>query len=159
MARSERIVTCLQASLAFLVVFFVSASEANVAHQSYDHHSLHVRDVLNSTNSSGAAAGDLTHNGGQQNLAVAPPLPILQIGSIYMEGQIGTALLMGNDSSNSTTASANSTSLSKRQVGTEGPNGPIQCDANTPCADKSCCNSVSSLYRSPLSALRLTFAE
>ena len=91
------------------------------------------------------------HAAVQQNLALAPPLPILDIGTKYILGQIGAnATINGNrsfgippDKSHPGKAytqrgrRAELTSLSKRVVA-----GPIQCGAGNPCADGSCCNSV-----------------
>lgn len=88
----------------------------------------------------------------QQNLALAPPLPILNIGTNYILGQVGAnATINGNRSlgippDNVHQGKAHPhrarrtelTPLSKRVV-----EGPIQCGAGNPCADGSCCNSVS----------------
>ena len=129
--------------LSLLLLVSVSfASSTGFAHHIVGHGSLYARDSAIITNVTRSSEGELTHNGGHQNLALAPPLPILQIGTMYMKGQAGNMTLTGNNTVNSTLPHTNSTALQRRQVGTEGPTGPIQCDASTECADKSCCNSV-----------------
>jgi len=88
----------------------------------------------------------------QQNLAKAPPIPILKIGLEYILGQIGAnATKRSNESMSEPPKNAKvavpralvpQTSihvpLNKRV------DGPIQCGTGKPCADGSCCNSVSS---------------
>lgn len=87
----------------------------------------------------------------QQNLAVSPPFPILDVGLEYILGQIGAnATANGN-------ASLEESSLHPRNFDTgesylsshtripleKRVEGPIQCGGSQPCADGSCCNSVS----------------
>ncbi|KAI9712955.1 MAG: hypothetical protein M1812_006702 [Candelaria pacifica] len=84
----------------------------------------------------------------QQNLEVAPPLPILQIGLDYILGQIGAnATVQGNISHAKDVAGPNTYVYPRRAGFTpyvpldKRVDGPIQCSASTPCADGSCCNS------------------
>jgi len=81
---------------------------------------------------------------GQQNPTIAPALPVLGIGLSYILGQTGNGSLSARPQ---ITKSIDNTGKmrEKRQVGTEGSNGPIQCTEDDPCADGSCCNSVSPL--------------
>lgn len=81
---------------------------------------------------------------GQQNPSIAPALPVLSIGLAYILGQTGNGNLSAKPR-NPKLIGNTSTMLEKRQVGTEGSNGPIQCTEADPCADGSCCNSVSPL--------------
>lgn len=84
----------------------------------------------------------------QQNLTVAPPFPILQIGWQHIQGQIGANATKAENESIAAERNANLqrptrqaeispyTSLEKRDT-------PAQCSIDTPCIDFSCCNSVS----------------
>lgn len=73
----------------------------------------------------------------QQNLALAPPFPILRVGWEHMVGQIGAN---ATKAENQTIAEMNAqhvTLLQERDT-------PTQCGPGLPCSDGSCCNSVGS---------------
>jgi hypothetical protein len=77
----------------------------------------------------------------QQNLDIAPPFPILEIGLEHMLGQIGV---------NATTAENNSMAgivllraKSSKPSSLQIRDTTAQCGPGMPCSDGSCCNSVS----------------
>lgn len=87
----------------------------------------------------------------QQNPALSPPFPILEVGLEYILGQIGANATVNGKASqheesspralNLDTAATHNknnrfSSLVKRQE------APLQCGSGQPCADGSCCNSV-----------------
>lgn len=87
----------------------------------------------------------------QQNLAIAPPVPILNIGLEYILGQIGAnATERGNESISEPPKNAKVAipraivpRTSRHMTLNKRVDGPIQCGLGKPCADGSCCNSVS----------------
>ncbi len=78
----------------------------------------------------------------QQDFAVAPPFPILEIGLRHILSQIGA---------NATEAGNRSIAASTHQriqISTANPaqiKDSAQCGPGSPCADGSCCNTVSPL--------------
>ncbi len=105
------------------------------------------------SSSTTAANGSQTtdHAVVQQNLAIAPPVPILNIGLEYILGQIGAnATKRGNESMSEPPQNAKVAvpramvpQTSKHVPLNKRVDGPIQCGTGKPCADGSCCNSVS----------------
>ena len=85
----------------------------------------------------------------QQNIAVAPALPILKIGLDYILGNMAANITGRNRTpishvNNTLPNSKRSDSLIQDQ-GTVTPRaveGPVQCGVGKTCADGSCCNSV-----------------
>jgi hypothetical protein len=76
----------------------------------------------------------------QQYFAVQPPLPILEIAYNHIIGQIGeNATTAGNVSINNDQHHPGFT----RITGLRNKDAPAQCSPTKPCADGSCCNSVS----------------
>lgn len=121
------------------------------------------RDVLDAPSSRRYPSQALKHAAVQQNLALAPPLPILNIGMDYILGQIGAdATIKGNRSlsysENNTQQRSNRKPHSRRtKLATlsKRVDGPIQCGAGNPCADGSCCNSVSQTLNTVFAVDRL----
>jgi hypothetical protein len=75
-----------------------------------------------------------------QNLAVAPPFPILEVGWQHIMGQIGANATKAENESIAETNlqhahASKATSLQVRDT-------PAQCGPGVPCSDGSCCNSV-----------------
>ena len=86
----------------------------------------------------------------QQNLAVSPPFPILEVGLEYILGQIGAnATANGNASLKESSKQIRKSDTRATHIGdhrfaslAKRVEGPIQCGPGQPCADGSCCNSV-----------------
>lgn len=85
---------------------------------------------------SGNVLPDWNPGAAQHNYAVAPPFPILRIGTDYILGQ-GGAHGAKNGFLSRRAGYTRYIPLQKRV------DGPIQCGPGNPCADGSCCNSVS----------------
>jgi hypothetical protein len=85
----------------------------------------------------------------QQNLAQAPPMPILDIGLQHMLGQMG---VNATKAENDSIAEANDQPPPPEFSRFTLPNqkdAPAQCGPGQPCADGSCCNSVSDAENKP----------
>jgi hypothetical protein len=89
-----------------------------------------------------------THAGNslsQQNLAVAPPFPILQVALDHVLGQWGENATEAENATiaeglSATAGSTRRSDLSKF-VSLRERDAPAQCSPTSPCADGSCCNS------------------
>jgi hypothetical protein len=76
----------------------------------------------------------------QQNPAVIPPFPILQVGLDHILGQMGEN---ATEAENATIAQGLSgTRDVSRSIALNKRDTPAQCGPNSPCIDGSCCNSV-----------------
>ena len=89
-----------------------------------------------------------THAGNslsQQDLAVAPPFPILQVALNHILGQSGENATEAENATiakalNATTGSTRRSDLSTL-VSLRERDAPAQCSPTSPCVDESCCNS------------------
>jgi hypothetical protein len=77
----------------------------------------------------------------QQNLAAAPPFPILQVGWEHIMGQIGANAITPEDETNAEKNLQVSQSLKGTPL--QARHTSAQCGPGIPCSDGSCCNSVS----------------
>jgi len=71
----------------------------------------------------------------QQNLALAPPFPILRVGWEHIMGQIGANATKAENQSVAEMNAQHATLI--QEIDT-----PAQCGPGLPCSDGSCCNSV-----------------
>lgn len=84
----------------------------------------------------------------QQNVALSPPLPILEIGLQHIMSQIGDNMTQAeteafkNDHRHKGVGFSSALPLRQREA-------PVECSPTKPCVDGSCCNSVSD-FSAPL---------
>jgi hypothetical protein len=82
----------------------------------------------------------------QQNPAVIPPFPILQVALEHILSQIGRNATEAENATIAGGSSGTPRSSTRRDVSKSlslnERDAPAQCGPNSPCADGSCCNSV-----------------